>query len=148
MRTNNKQQGLAMIEFAIVLPVLLLLILATAEFGRAFFQYNALTKSLRDGARYVAAKALNGTTGVVMISATLNTQTRNLVTYGNIAGSGAPLLPGLVPANVSVLAGAPGSVIVSAVYTYVPLFAGLPPFELGRWGAGHALSAAVTMRAL
>jgi len=148
LRASNKQRGIAMVEFAILLPVLLLLVLATSEFGRAFVQYSALTKSVRDGGRYVAAKAVKGSTGVVQINATVNTQTRNLVTYGNIAGTGPSLLPGLAPGNVTVVAGAPGSVVVSAVYTYMPLFASLPPFQLGSWGAGHPLSAAVTMRAL
>ncbi len=147
-RAGTKQRGIAIVEFAIVLPILLLLVLATAEFGRAFVQYSALTKSVRDGVRFVAAKALQGSTGVVQINAAVNTQTRNLVAYGNIAGTGASLLPGLIPGNVTVIAGAPGSVVVSAAYTYVPLFASLPPFQLGSWGTGHALSAAVTMRAL
>ena len=148
LQTSKTQRGVAIIEFAIVLPVLLMLIMGTAEFGRAFLQYNELTKSLRDGSRYVAAKAVKGSTGVVLLNANVITQTRNLVTYGNIAGTGTPLLPGLVPGNVTVVAGAPGSVVVSAAYSYVPLFASLPLFQFGSLGMARTLSAAVTMRAL
>ena len=39
------QRGVAIIEFVITLPLLLLLLLATAEIGRALFQYNTLTKA-------------------------------------------------------------------------------------------------------
>jgi Flp pilus assembly protein TadG len=145
---NNEQRGVAIIEFAIVLPILLMLALGTAEFGHAFLQYNALTKTLRDGARYVASNAVKGSTGVVQINANVSTQTSNLVTYGNVAGTGTPLLPGLVPTNVTVAAGAPGSVVVSANYTYIPVFAWLPLFQFGSLGTAHTLSAAVTMRAL
>jgi Flp pilus assembly protein TadG len=146
--TNNRQRGVAIIEFAIVLPILLMLVMGTAEFGRAFLQYNALTKSLRDGGRYVAAKAVKGSTGVVLINANVRTETSNLVAYGNVAGTGTALLPGLAPANVTVAAGAPGSVVVSANYAYLPIFPWLPLFQFGSLGTAHTLSAAVTMRAL
>jgi Flp pilus assembly protein TadG len=148
LHASRKQRGIAMTEFAIVLPILLILTMASAEFGRGFVQYNALTKSVRDASRYVAAKAVKGSTGVVQINATVTTQTRNLVTYGNIAGTGTPLLPGLTPGNVTVVPGPPGSVIVSAAYTYVPIFASLPLFQFGSIGTSRTLSAAVTMRAL
>ena len=147
-RMNKQQRGVAIIEFAIVLPILLMLVMGTAEFGRAFLQYNALTKTLRDGGRYVAAKAVKGSTGVVQINANVRTETSNLVTYGNVAGTGTPLLPGLVPGNVTVAAGAPGSVVVSANYAYIPVFPWLPLFQFGSLGTAHTLSAAVTMRAL
>lgn len=146
--TNKRQRGVAIIEFAIVLPILLMLVMGTAEFGHAFLQYNALTKSLRDGGRYIASKAVKGSTGVVLINANVSTETSNLVTYGNVSGTGTPLLPGLVPGNVTVAAGAPGSVVVSANYTYIPVFPWLPLFQFGSLGTARTLSAAVTMRAL
>jgi len=145
---RHNQAGITIIEFLIVLPILMMLIMATAEFGRAFVQYNALTKTLRDGARYVGSRALNGTTGVVVINSSLQSQTRNLVVYGNIAGSGTPLLPGLVPGNVSVTGGAPGAVVVAATYAYTPIFASLPLFQFGSVTTPFSLQAAVTMRAL
>ena len=96
-RTRSRHLGLAMVEFVIALPILLMLIVATAELGRAFVQYNALTKTLRDCARYVASRSLFGSTGTVVINATLQSQTKNLIVYGNIGGSGTPLLPSFAP---------------------------------------------------
>ena len=40
-----------MVEFAIVLPVFLLLLLGIVEFGRAFMVYQVLTNAAREGAR-------------------------------------------------------------------------------------------------
>src|SRR4030095_12999992 len=119
----------AIIEFLIALPILMMLIMATAEFGRAFVQYNALTKTLRDGARYVASRGAMGATGTVVINATRQSQTKNLIVYGNIAGSGTPMLPSLAPSHITIAAGGAGSVVVSAAYPYIPIFASLPLFQ-------------------
>ena len=49
-----------MVEFAIVLPLLVLLLLGIAQFGFAFHNYLAITDATRVGAR---AAAVNRTTG-------------------------------------------------------------------------------------
>ncbi|MBP3859681.1 MAG: pilus assembly protein, partial [Pseudomonas sp.] len=41
-RSSRAQRGLAMVELALTLPLLVLLMLAFAEFGRMLFQYNSL----------------------------------------------------------------------------------------------------------
>lgn len=53
---KNKQSGVAIVEFALVLPLLLILTFITTEFGRALYQYNILTKSVRDAARYLSTQ--------------------------------------------------------------------------------------------
>ncbi|XAW89989.1 TadE/TadG family type IV pilus assembly protein [Vibrio sp. CDRSL-10 TSBA] len=64
MRVKNIK-GLASIELLIVLPVLLLILAAIAEFGNAFIRYNILSKAVQNGARmavtevYGTAKAEN-----------------------------------------------------------------------------------------
>ena len=40
-------------------------VVAGAEFGRAFVQYDTLSYSIRNSARFVSEHAINGTTGVV-----------------------------------------------------------------------------------
>lgn len=52
---KRNQQGLAVVEMTLVLPVLLLLIFATAEFSRMLYQYNTLTKVTRDASRFLAS---------------------------------------------------------------------------------------------
>jgi Flp pilus assembly protein TadG len=44
-----------MVEFAIVLPVLLLLVFGIIDFGRALYTLNNLTSAVREGARYASA---------------------------------------------------------------------------------------------
>jgi Flp pilus assembly protein TadG len=146
----SRSRGLAIVEFAIVLPICLILLIATAEFGRIFMQYDTLTKTVRDGARYVAGKALAGTTGVVSISSALQTQTKNVVVYGNALGAGAPVLPGLNAANITVSSVGFQNVSVSASYPYTPIFAFIPRFFYGGdvGTGGYTLQTAITMRAL
>lgn len=85
-----KHYGVALIEFALILPLLLMLIFITTEFGRAVYQYNTLTKSVRDAVRYLSVQA----------PGTKLTEARNLVVYGNVAGTGSPLVVGLALSNV------------------------------------------------
>jgi Flp pilus assembly protein TadG len=145
-----RQRGVATIEFAICVPVLLLLMLATAEVGRMLIQYNTLSKAVRDGARYTARDAANGSTGTVLITNAVRTSTQNLVVTGTMAGTGAPLLPGLTVANVTVTNAGAGFIAVSATYTYQPMLgAALPTFgPRGAITTSIPLTATVVMRAL
>lgn len=142
--------GLATVEFAICAPLLLFLMLASAEIGRFLFQYNTLAKAVRDGARYAVINASVGTTRVVNITTQTSNATRNLVVTGNTAGTGTAVLPGLTVANVSVSDAGNGFVSVSANYTYQPMLsANLPTFGLGDpINLTMALPATVVMRAL
>lgn len=87
---KHQQNGVALVEFALVLPLLLVMTFITTELGRAMYQYNTITKSLRDGARYLSVHA----------PGTHLTEARNLIVYGNVAGTGAPLTVGLTLARV------------------------------------------------
>ncbi len=149
-KTWLRQRGLAAVEFAIVLPLLLLLMLATGELGRAFFQFNTLTKAVRDGARYVSRNALDGSLGIVNLTAQVDTETKNLVVYGVAGGGGGPLLPGFTTAGVTVVDAGANNVTVSAVYAYTPVVgATLPTFGLGSDPSlAFTMRATVTMRAL
>jgi Flp pilus assembly protein TadG len=146
------RRGLATVEFVICAPVLLLLMLATAEVGRLLFQYNTLTKSVRDGVRFAITDAAvaGGSTRIVNITAQVISQTRNLVVTGNTAGTGTPLLPGLLPENVSVTNVGNGFVSVAATYTYRPMVgARLPTFGFGPpINVSLPVQATVVMRAL
>jgi hypothetical protein len=87
---RHKVRGVALVEFALILPFLLLLSIIAVEFGRAIWQYNTLTKSVRDAVRYLS----------VQTPGTRITQARNLVVYGNLAGTGNPVVIGLTAAHV------------------------------------------------
>ena len=148
-RALNTERGVATVELVIVLPVLLLLLVATFEIGRALFQYNTLTKAVRDGARYIAAEAITGTLGTVDLTAEI-LPTKNLVVYGNANGVGPSILPNLSVGDVTVSGGANQTITVSVSYGYSPaLFSEIPNFGFGGGqDLEFTLTATTVMRAL
>jgi Flp pilus assembly protein TadG len=48
---TRRRRGQALVEFALVLPLLLLLLVGLFDLGRAVFAYNTLTNAAREGAR-------------------------------------------------------------------------------------------------
>ena len=51
MKSRNRERGAAMVEAAIVTPILLLLMVGIFEIGRAFETWQVLTNAAREGAR-------------------------------------------------------------------------------------------------
>jgi Flp pilus assembly protein TadG len=84
------QHGVAIVEFALVLPVLLAMAIITVEMGRAVQRYNSTAKVVRDAVRYLSTQ----TPGTHIAEA------RNLIVYGNTAGTGNPLDLQLTASNV------------------------------------------------
>lgn len=89
-RPSPRWQGSTLIEFALILPFMLIMIAVTTEFGRAYNQYDTLAKSVREAARYLSVRA----PGVDVDKA------KNIVVYGNPAGTGSPVVLGLSLSNV------------------------------------------------
>jgi Flp pilus assembly protein TadG len=105
IRFRHDEEGVQLLELAIVLPIMLLMFAAVAEFGRYFYEYSTAAKGARLGARYLASKS--ATSNVT----DYETIAKNIVVYGNAAGDGDPLLPGMTTANVDVqYSGGPASV--------------------------------------
>ena len=57
---RRRQSGLAIVEFAISVPVLLLLMFGTFEFGHFLIQYSTLNDAVRNASRYVGREGLGG----------------------------------------------------------------------------------------
>ena len=116
---KRQQRGAALVEFALVLPLMLMMTCLVTEFGRAYYQYNTITKSVREAVRYLSVRAAN-----VDID-----KAKNIAVYGNPAGTGTPLAPGLSITNVSIPdRGTAGSYptfstvsVVVTDYTFVPM---------------------------
>jgi Flp pilus assembly protein TadG len=148
--TPRRQRGTAIVETIVAAPVLLFLVLVGGEITNAFVDHNTLTKYARHAARHLAANAVQGTTTVVALSPDLVTETQNLAVFGNVAGTGTPILPGLAPANVQVLDIGGNNVQVTVTYAYNGILGNtLPAFGFGADGnLGMNLQATTTMRAL
>ena len=150
---KTSQKGVALVELALILPLLLLLTFITTEFGRAMFEYNAITKSTRDAVRYLSFQTPGSTAAVATA--------RNLIVYGNpLPPTGAPLLVrGLTLGNVPTttcctwqLSGT--SPVINTVtvrvtgYTYHSLFANVFGIAFGNANGDITFSTiSATMRA-
>lgn len=147
---SSRQKGVAIIEFTIILPFILFLILAVAEFGRAFMYYNTLTRAVRDSTRYVASNALKGQSQIVEIDANLITAAKNLVEYGNAAGMGTPSILAGSGGTVTVTDEGNGVISVLASYPYSPMLGSVLPDFVGVGGitTPFTMRAQVTMKAI
>ena len=91
LRRKNNERGSTLVEFAIGVTVFVMAMFAVLEFGRALWIHNALSDAARRGARYA-----------VLNTAGSADQVKNIVVYGNAAGTGQPMLNDLTTANVNV----------------------------------------------
>jgi Flp pilus assembly protein TadG len=139
------ERGVQLVELAIVIPIFVLLFAAVAEFGRYFYEYTTLTKSSRAAVRYLATAAVNNTE---------DTKARNIVVYGNPAGSGSPLISGLTIDKVVITREGGVPVLPQTVKVEISGFKHQPIFDLGALTTIDALSLnidvkpSVTMRYL
>src|SRR6266576_6362517 len=104
MRIFNRfysRRGNAMIEFALATGILVPAFVGTFQFGYTFHVYNNLNSAIRGGARYASMQSYDS--GTSTPSTAFSTAVANMVVYGNSAGTGNPVAPGLRIANVQVL---------------------------------------------
>ena len=149
-KTQHRQRGAILAETAVVLPLIIFLVVLTAEVTNAFVDHNTLTKAVRNGARHVASNAVLGTTGVVLLQPQLITEAQNLVVYGNVSGGGTAIISGLAIGDVQVQDLGGDNIAVTASHNYTGILGPiLPSFGFGADSSlTHTLSATVTMRAL
>lgn len=147
--TFFQQRGIALVEITITLPFLLFVMLAASEFTFAFVQHTTLTKAVRDGVRYAAEEAIDGTL-TFDLTAAIQNDTRRLVVYGNTLGNGTPAAVGLTVGDVTVTDMGNNIVEVSLTYPYTGILGTvLPTFGYGpNISLLFNMGATVAMRAL
>ena|SRR6185295_6827896 len=91
-RCKDNERGSTLVEFSIGVTVFATAMFAVLEFGRVLWSHNALTDAARRGARYAVMHTANDSAAV-----------KNIVVYGDAAGTGNPMLPNLSAANVNVV---------------------------------------------
>jgi len=136
-RTVKDDRGVQLVELAIVIPILVMLFAATAEFGRYFYEYTTLAKASRAGARYLATAAVN---------ATEDTKAKNIVVFGNSGGTGSPVLPGMTVSNVSITRQGGVPVLPQTVTVQITSFKHQPIFDLGALTKVTSLSTNVDVK--
>lgn len=122
-RLRKDERGIQLVELAIVLPIFVMLFGATAEFGRYFYEYTTLAKASRAGARYLATSA---------VKPAEDAAAKNIVVYGNSAGTGSPILSGITTANVVITRQGYVSGLPETVTVQISSFKHQPIFDLGQ----------------
>jgi Flp pilus assembly protein TadG len=143
-RFRRDESGLQLVEVTIVLPLLLILLAATAEFGRYFHEYTNLAKAARVGSRYLS------TAPTVAAS---DAAARNIVVFGNTNGSGAPILPGLTTSHIVITRTGGTAVIPETIKVEIQGYKHQTVFDLGalvskKWSLNIDVKPSVTMRYL
>lgn len=122
-RFRRDEQGVQLVEVAIVVPILLMLFAATAEFGRYFYEYTTVAKAARIGARYLTTAT---------VKASEDTKARNLVVYGNAAGTGSPVLPGLNTSHILITRQGGVPLVPETVTVQIVGYKHQPIFDVGK----------------
>ena len=122
LRFARDERGIHLVELAIVLPIFILLFAATAEFARYFYEYTTLAKASRVGARYLATAA---------VKTSEDTAAKNIIVYGNTAGTGSPILTGLSTSNITITRSGGVPILPQTVTVQVTGFKHQPIFDLG-----------------
>jgi hypothetical protein len=130
-RFARSERGTQLVELAIVLPVMLMMMGAVAEFGRFFYTYQTLSKATRTGARYLTVESP---------TASADAKARNLVVYGNESGTGAPVVNGLAGGNVRVLRTGGSAAFPERITVRIEGFVYQPVFDLGKLIGSPTLS--------
>jgi Flp pilus assembly protein TadG len=94
MNAPVKQRGVALLELALSLSLLVTIVFGITEFGRAILQYNTLAKAARDAARFLAVRDPSAAGAV--------SDAKCIAVYGNPNCTGNALASGLSTAMVSV----------------------------------------------
>src|SRR5262245_59552237 len=121
-RFRRDERGIQLVELAIVLPIFILLFGAIGEFSRYFYEYTTLAKATRVGARYLATAA---------VKTSEDTIAKNIVVYGNAAGTGSPILAGLSTSNIVITRSGGVPTVPQTVTVEVTGFKHQPIFDLG-----------------
>jgi Flp pilus assembly protein TadG len=108
---TRDEQGQAMTEFAVVLPVLALVLFAIIQFGIAFNNYLTLTDAVRHGARTAAVSRQTGA--------------GSAATVASVKASAADLQAASLAVTVSSTWQAGDDVTVTATYPYAISLFGL-----------------------
>lgn len=101
-RPGRGQEGAALVEFALVVPILLILVFGIIDFGLYFYNDLQLTQVARDAARYASVGEVAGASAAIgnatLVSTTITAQSIDAASPGQqatvtLVGSYQPVTP-------------------------------------------------------
>jgi Flp pilus assembly protein TadG len=145
-RGLRSERGSVAVEFAIIFPILMLLVFGIIDFGHAWYMKHMMSDASREGARY-ATRYKTDATGHRILPSSLNVPNYVLTTWGLTSRLPADASPTVTPsgaaateANASVLAGEDFIVTITATKTWFVLGKLIPSL-----GTSKTLTVATTM---
>ncbi|MFP2769948.1 TadE/TadG family type IV pilus assembly protein [Oceanisphaera sp. KMM 10153] len=99
IRRPSSQQGIAIVEATIVLPLVLLLMLSIGEFGRMIYQYHIMTKAVRAGTHHLGPENWHNDD---LERPMMEDKIKKLIIYGNDTSGTNAILPGFNTSNISI----------------------------------------------
>ena len=140
------ERGSVAVEFAIILPVLMLLVFGIIDFGHAWYMKHMMSDASREGARY-ATRYLTDTSSHRILPKTLDVSTYVLTTWGLSSRLPCDASPAVATGgaaatetNASILAGEDFIVTITATKNWFVLDKLIPSF-----GPTKTLTVATTM---
>jgi Flp pilus assembly protein TadG len=128
---KERGRGQALVEFALVFPLLLLLVFGLIDLGRLVYANNALSEAAREGARYGSVQARSATSIAAIEAYTVS----HVVGIGGVTATATCIRPGVV-----VMPCAPNDTLevrarvtvdmITPVIAQLMTAAGLNPFNL------------------
>ena len=109
---GDSEEGAQLVEFALVLPLLLFVVLGIAEFAFLFQRYEVVTNAAREGARMAVLPGYATANGEAAVRARVQAY--------------------VAAARVPVASGTPGNPVVDLVSDTVPVGGGLAPVNVRR----------------
>lgn len=82
-RSTHSQRGATAVEFAVIFPLLILLLFGMIEFGLYLFNRQVITNACREGARYGVVALPTRRTNTEIRTTILNYSSQYLVTFGS-----------------------------------------------------------------
>jgi len=124
-RHLKTERGAAAVEFALVLPVLVLLLFGVIEFGLLMFNKAVLTNAAREGARFGIVAVSPRKTSSEIETVVSNYTGTNLITFGT------PSTPQVTSTYTTQNFGDPLTVTVTYQYQFLVIDNLIPPLSGG-----------------
>lgn len=134
----RRENGSALVEFALILPILVLLLFGVIEFGLLLYNQQVITNASREGARYGIVSRVPDRRSVDEITQVVNDYcASNMITFGSSTGPDT----NVGPHSLTALFGDDLTVEVTYLYDFLVL-----PGFIGSFAGGTELSAKTTMK--
>ena len=115
-RRLDGEQGAVAVEFALILPVLLVLVFGIVDFGHAWYMRHVLQNSCREGARYATRYQTDGS-GDRLLPSALTPTIQNYILNTTLKNGDS----GLLASNADVHVTPSGPAYAETVITNLPL---------------------------